>query len=188
MGRVCKHEGCEKRLRKDSGSGYCAAHWNHSAAHKAHQAAYRAANKEKIRESGFAYRETNAVSERARSRDYYARHPERRKAAIAAWNEANPEAHVLAEQRRRARKAANGGELSLAEWRQVLEAHGHRCAACGCDGKMTLDHVVPLAKGGRHEVANVQPLCRSCNSGKGARDWAVFLAGRTTGSGGSSLG
>lgn len=31
----------------------------------------------------------------------------------------------------------------------------------------TIDHVIPLARGGRHAEGNLAPACRSCNSSKG---------------------
>jgi 5-methylcytosine-specific restriction endonuclease McrA len=37
----------------------------------------------------------------------------------------------------------------------------------------TIDHVIPLAKGGTHEPANVQAAHFRCNSVKGARDYTV---------------
>jgi len=33
----------------------------------------------------------------------------------------------------------------------------------------TLDHIVPLSKGGKDELSNVCVCCRSCNARKGAR-------------------
>lgn len=35
--------------------------------------------------------------------------------------------------------------------------------------EVTLDHVIPSAKGGAHTAANLRVACRKCNSGKGAR-------------------
>ena len=35
-----------------------------------------------------------------------------------------------------------------------------------CDGPMNLDHIIPLARGGRHAVGNLQPLCRRHNVSK----------------------
>lgn len=46
------------------------------------------------------------------------------------------------------------------------------CTACKATEDLTVDHRIPLAAGGpRHglTLADVQVLCRSCNSAKGAR-------------------
>ena len=50
------------------------------------------------------------------------------------------------------------------------------CVACG-DSKVTIDHIVPIAKGGRHSVGNIQPMCRRCNGSKGTKfnfEWRVW--------------
>lgn len=39
---------------------------------------------------------------------------------------------------------------------------------------MTMDHRVPLARGGRHEIQNVVPACKTCNSRKHTRTEAEF--------------
>lgn len=40
---------------------------------------------------------------------------------------------------------------------------------CSCGAKaISLDHMIPLSRGGRHALVNFQFLCRSCNSRKGA--------------------
>lgn len=49
--------------------------------------------------------------------------------------------------------------------------HGRRCARCGsrvrrCD--LTVDHIIPLSRGGRTSRFNAAVLCRRCNSSKGA--------------------
>jgi 5-methylcytosine-specific restriction endonuclease McrA len=61
----------------------------------------------------------------------------------------------------------------------ILDRDSYRCQLCGRALKMTesvphplaptLDHIVPLAKGGRHEPENVQAAHFRCNSLKGAR-------------------
>ena len=53
----------------------------------------------------------------------------------------------------------------------VLDAQGGRCACCRKDirGAYSLDHILPLTKGGASMLANLQVLCRSCNSSKGNR-------------------
>lgn len=39
------------------------------------------------------------------------------------------------------------------------------CASCG-SAACILDHRIPLAEGGRTELANMQPLCKACSDAK----------------------
>lgn len=44
------------------------------------------------------------------------------------------------------------------------------CQYCGAKGcKMTIDHVVPRSKGGKHTWDNVVTSCESCNQKKGSK-------------------
>jgi len=48
----------------------------------------------------------------------------------------------------------------------------HTCQYCGIrlsDKKLTIDHVLPLSKGGRHSWENVVAACAPCNNKKGDR-------------------
>jgi 5-methylcytosine-specific restriction endonuclease McrA len=48
----------------------------------------------------------------------------------------------------------------------------HVCAYCGslfAEGELTVEHIVPVSRGGRHIWTNVVTACRSCNTRKGNR-------------------
>lgn len=52
----------------------------------------------------------------------------------------------------------------------LVQQHGERCANCGLspdEAALVIDHVLPIAKGGRSEYANLQLLCKECNRLKG---------------------
>jgi 5-methylcytosine-specific restriction endonuclease McrA len=52
---------------------------------------------------------------------------------------------------------------------RVLERDNFRCRRCGAtadEGQLVIDHVTPVAKGGKTELDNLQSLCRLCNAGK----------------------
>lgn len=51
----------------------------------------------------------------------------------------------------------------------VFERDEHKCKYCGSTKKLEIDHIVPLAKGGTNDLENLQILCKTCNSRKGAR-------------------
>lgn len=54
-------------------------------------------------------------------------------------------------------------------WLDVVQRHQHKCHYCKQRRVLTIDHVIPVSKGGRHIAGNIVPACRSCNSRKGDR-------------------
>jgi len=48
----------------------------------------------------------------------------------------------------------------------------HVCGYCGerfAESELTVEHIQPVSRGGRHEWTNVVTACRSCNTRKGSR-------------------
>lgn len=79
-------------------------------------------------------------------------------------------------QRRRAAKKHVQAEVFNSD--DVFSRDRWRCQRCGrkclrrfshshLDRSPTLDHIIPLSKGGPHTLANCQLLCWACNSNKG---------------------
>ncbi len=71
------------------------------------------------------------------------------------------EAHV-------ARERAKARELKRSQWWKGERAKGvcHYCGKHVAPDALTMDHVVPVARGGRSSKANVVPCCDACNKSK----------------------
>jgi hypothetical protein len=52
---------------------------------------------------------------------------------------------------------------------QVWERDNFTCVHCGTRRNLSIDHIKPESVGGTLEIANLQTLCRPCNSRKGNR-------------------
>lgn len=62
------------------------------------------------------------------------------------------------------------GLVEYSEWIEICEEFGDMCLCCGKskeEAKITMDHIIPLSKGGANTANNLQPLCLSCNAKKG---------------------
>ena len=79
---------------------------------------------------------------------------------IGSLNVSNAAAIVLAAAARQLRKSA---------WwqRQIAAGVCHYCGRKVGAAALTLDHVVPVARGGRSNKGNVVPACDACNKSKG---------------------
>lgn len=42
------------------------------------------------------------------------------------------------------------------------------CLKCGVDSTLTMDHIVPISRGGKTILSNLQTLCERCNTKKGS--------------------
>jgi len=52
---------------------------------------------------------------------------------------------------------------------EVFARDNFACKQCGIRAFLTVDHVIPVILGGLTVISNLQTLCRSCNSRKGAK-------------------
>lgn len=64
--------------------------------------------------------------------------------------------------------------FSVEQWHNACEAFNFTCAYCGCDRKLTMDHVIAVSIGGSTDVSNIIPACQSCNSSKQNKDMVVW--------------
>lgn len=91
-------------------------------------------------------------------------------ATSAQWRKDNPDmfrrnARHYAKQYQ-ARKKGASGSFTAREWNALCDRYGNICLCCAQAKPLTIDHVVPLSKGGCNNISNIQPLCHSCNSSK----------------------
>lgn len=115
-----------------------------------------------------SYKQRNAEAIREKKREYNQKNQEKNRVSHREWFRKNPEKAQIYERNREARKI--GGHVSIEEWREIKNKYGNKCLCCGrSDVKLTMDHVVPLVVGGKHQADNIQPLCLPCNSSKGKK-------------------
>jgi hypothetical protein len=82
----------------------------------------------------------------------------------------NRDKYRMYDKNRRARKIGSCGAVSVKEWEELKKKHNNKCLCCGRDDvKLTMDHVIPISKGGPNTIDNIQPLCKSCNCSKHAK-------------------
>ena len=84
------------------------------------------------------------------------------------------EASDLKRERHKAR------ELRQSQWwkRQVAKGQCHYCKRETPPKDLTMDHIVPIARGGKSTRGNVVPSCKSCNTAKKQllpMEWEAYL-------------
>lgn len=68
------------------------------------------------------------------------------------------------QKRRAVQKGAEQGWMPSTE--VLADYYGNECLQCKSSDLLTLDHIVPLSKGGAHALWNAQIMCRPCNTKK----------------------
>jgi len=148
--------------------------WNKANPEKivAYSAAWYAANKDHHNANGATWRKANPEKIVAYSAAWYAANKDLSNANGAAWAKANPEKNAAKEHRRRARMASNGVNLVTATETATIIAKP--CMACAAPAPSTVEHLIPISRGGAHTIGNLAPLCQPCNSSKNDMTWAEW--------------
>jgi 5-methylcytosine-specific restriction endonuclease McrA len=78
------------------------------------------------------------------------------------------------------REKARARELRRSGWwkRRIADGRCHYCRREVGAGRLTLDHVVPLIRGGKSVRGNIVPACKECNSAKQSLlpwEWTLYL-------------
>jgi 5-methylcytosine-specific restriction endonuclease McrA len=112
-------------------------------------------------------RRCRADEVRQRYRLKAALRPRKERASVLAWQRLHPDQVRAKVERRRSLQTAAAGSFTPSEFRALCAHYQWRCLACAAEDRaLSVDHVVPLTKGGNNSIKNIQPLCRPCNSRK----------------------
>ena len=158
-------------------------------------AATYAADPTKIKERAAKWYAENSDRARANSKKWGADNRELKARYNADWNRRNPEKSKEMKRQSwlknpeaknantrsyRAWKKGAEGSHTAADVRKLLLVQRCKCAVCSEDleGKYHVDHMMPLALGGTNDKTNLQLLCRSCNTSKGAQHPSDFMQKR----------
>lgn len=151
---------------------------------KAYSQVWYKSNKIKSHENTRKWRAKNSDREKELSRIRYSENPEirerqknwnhqnsaRANGHYSKWRKNNPEKVKEYKLNRYIREKNASGRIAHSEWVSLCEKYNYTCLCCKRrDIKLTLDHIIPLILGGSNTIDNAQPLCKTCNSKKGAR-------------------
>ena len=133
---------------------------------KAAAKAYRQANPEKVAETQKNWGLKNLEGRRRGPRKWARENRGKMAQIVAAWRAAHPEARTRYAASRRAKLLGLEEHVSDAELARLMVWQQGRCFCCGSrlgPRNKTMDHIVPLNRGGTNRLLNCRWACRRCN-------------------------
>lgn len=133
---------------------------------------YYAENAEHIKHRVREYSQNNLETVRARHRKWRKLNPDkvityRRKYHRSIKGRLNS---IRGKHRRRCREITTESTLTDMQWNKILDLQRGKCSMCkkqfSKSNPATVDHIIPVSKGGGLTFENVQALCKSCNCKK----------------------
>ena len=181
-GKPCKRGHVVERFVASCACTACTAmHTDKWIAESPDAATIRAENGRKFRAENPDYSadwiKENPYSRRKAAQKWYEKNAERQVERALKWQRDNPEKSRANVRNRNALRKSAHGKHTAAEVLAMLEKQKWKCVGCGASikTKRHIDHIIPLSRGGRNDISNLQGLCVRCNCSKSAKmpeDWA----------------
>lgn len=155
-------------LKEGSHSTYCRSCYNE------YKRRHYARNREKEIARSSAYNKKNPDRVAENMRNCRRRNPEHFRAYGIAYRKKHKERYAChsANNNSRRRSVERAGKgITRDEWLALKERFNNCCIYCGKKSKkLSRDHFIPLAAGGKHEKENIVPACMDCNLRKNKHD------------------
>lgn len=134
----------------------CRAKRGHLWSEKTNPWGHRSENRLRVNAATRARRAKNVVKARQEGRDYRIK---------------NPYCHAVCVANARAKKLGVESTLTVEEWKEIVHTSKNICHLCGREisfkigspDRISLDHVLPMSRGGTNTKENVLPAHRACN-------------------------
>jgi len=135
-------------------------------------------NVDKQRVNSRTYLRNHPDKARLNAKRWRENNPEKAKEVVKRWRNNNPEKMRLIDKRKKFRRRNAIGNFTFKEWENKLKEFNNCCAYCKKplnENEITIDHKIPLSRGGTNYIENLVPSCMSCNSKKGKRTPEEFI-------------
>ena len=146
---------------------------------KKRSADYYLKNAERIKANTDKYHKENLAKYVEYSNRYAERNPEKRreqrKRAYARYAKTERGKMIIKLHNEVYSRSAKLGDLTAAQWQSILELFDFKCAYCGSKDKLSMEHLLPVSKGGALTKANIIVACQHCNSSRGNKDLQDWL-------------
>lgn len=180
--RKAEREGREFRPSGPGGKGRAAGYAKPKSPEQIARAAWREwieqrAPKWWLARHAVVVKQAKAEKAKADFKSRYHANPQAERARTRAYKDANPERVGDWHRTRQARMQQHGVERISNSVRDKLFQRAS-CPYCTAHLDQTgreLDHIIPLAQGGRHEARNLVACCPDCNRRKGARPFSEWI-------------
>ena len=138
---------------------------------------HREKRKENRKEYMEQWREKNKKHRKEYSKEYYEENKEHIKEYKKQYKINNPDKVFNYHHKRRELKECQGRGIAKEQWIEMMEFFEWKCAYSGMqfssnnkERDRTIDHIIPLSKGGEHEIWNLVPMCANYNYSKQDKD------------------